>query len=63
MRELEVEQIIKGIGSLDDDERRELVRRLPEALGLSLEDLALLSLAERSFVFWDNEDDARYDEL
>ena len=40
-----------------------LEQTLDDARGLSQEDLAWMRLAETSFEFWDNDDDAVYDTL
>ena len=40
-----------------------LEQTLDDATGLSQEDLAWMRLAEGSFEFWDNDDDAIYDTL
>jgi len=51
------------IKSLSEDEQPEFLSLLPKALKLSPEDLLWARLAEPAFSFWDNAEDAIYDEL
>lgn len=44
-------------------ERRQFLLLLPDLLGISPEDYGWLKAAESAFEFWDNEEDAIYDEL
>jgi hypothetical protein len=39
------------------------VQELPSRLKIAVEDIGWLKLAERTFEFWDNSDDAIYDQL
>ncbi len=61
-----IEEILQKIVNLKPEERRELFQRLPRALSLASkdsEDGGWLTLAESTFDFWDNDEDARYDQL
>ncbi|MFN4218716.1 MAG: hypothetical protein ACK4HB_05495 [Candidatus Bipolaricaulia bacterium] len=56
-----VEEILQKIADLKPEEQRQLLERLPRVL--LGEELAWLKLAEPAFDFWDNDADARYDQL
>ena len=58
-----VEQIETAIEQLDVREQVQLLRDLPARLKISLEDVAALRNAESAFAFWDNSEDAVYDNL
>jgi hypothetical protein len=58
-----VADIERAIEHLDVKQQVELIRELPKYLKISFEDVAWLQLAEVSFNFWDNPDDAIYDQL
>ncbi|HUG09459.1 MAG TPA: hypothetical protein VMM36_00510 [Opitutaceae bacterium] len=58
-----VEEIEKAIERLDVREQIRLVRDLPTHLKFSPEDMAAWRVAESGFQFWDNPDDAIYDNL
>ena len=58
-----VADIERAIKHLDVKQQVELIRKLPKYLKISFEDVAWLQLAEVSFNFWDNPDDAIYDTL
>ena len=60
MRVEEIEQSIKGLSA---EEQRKLLSDLPSILQIPEKDLAFLKLAEKSFEFWDNPEDAIYDKL
>lgn len=60
MKVEEIEQSIKGLSM---EEQRKLLSDLPSVLQISEKDLAFLKLAEKSFEFWDNPEDAIYDRL
>jgi len=60
MKVEEIEQSIKG---LSIEEQRKLLSDLPSILQIPEKDLAFLTLAEKSFEFWDNPEDAIYDKL
>jgi len=63
MTTVSVDSILQSIQSLSPEAQRELISRLPAALQLAEEDLSWLALAGSAFEFWENPDDARYDEL
>ena len=56
-----VEQIEQAIERLDVRDQVRLLKELPAYLTVPPDDLALLTLAESAFAFWDNPDDAAYD--
>jgi len=56
----EVEQAIRRF---TPDKQRKLLIKLPSLLKLKTEELHLLKLAEKSFKFWENKEDAIYDTL
>jgi hypothetical protein len=58
-----VVEISAAIDKLDVKEQVELLRILPQHLKISLDDLAWCRMAEPAFEFWDNPEDAVYDEL
>lgn len=58
-----IDRIFDEIKSLSEDEQREFLSLLPKALKVSPEDLLWARLAESAFSFWDNPEDAIYDEL
>jgi hypothetical protein len=58
-----VSEISKAIEKLDVKDQVELLRTLPQHLKIPAEDLAWSQLAEPSFEFWNNPDDAIYDDL
>lgn len=58
-----VEEIEKAIERLDIAQQVKLLQALPAHLKISPDDVALLTLAESAFQFWDNPDDAAYDQL
>jgi hypothetical protein len=58
-----IAEIEAAIGKLPPAEQIQLLRDLPTLLAPGLQDLEWLQAAEPSFDFWDNEDDAVYDEL
>jgi hypothetical protein len=58
-----VAEISAAIEKLDVAEQMQLLRALPLHLKISPEDLAWPKLAESSFEFWDNPEDAVYDKL
>ena len=63
MQQLTIDQIATAIERSKPDEQRRLLARLPRLLGMYVDDLGWTKLAESSFRFWDNEDDAVYDTL
>ncbi|HUO04819.1 MAG TPA: hypothetical protein VMU16_06430 [Candidatus Binataceae bacterium] len=58
-----VEEIERAIERLDAKEQARLLRELPSHLKIAPDDIALLKLAEPAFEFWDNPEDAAYDQL
>ena len=58
-----VEEIGEAIEKLEMNEQVELLRVLQRRLELSADDLTWSQLAEQSFEFWNNADDAIYDKL
>lgn len=56
-----VEEILRKIADLEPEEQRQLLERLPQVL--LGEELAWLKMAEPTFAFWDNDEDARYDQV
>jgi len=58
-----LEQITGAIERLDLKEQFKLLQELPRHLRISADDIAWSRLAEPSFEFWDNPDDAIYDQL
>ncbi|HEV2210880.1 MAG: toxin-antitoxin system, antitoxin component, Xre family protein [Limisphaerales bacterium] len=58
-----VAEISEAIEKLDVKEQIELLRILPGHLKISPDDLAWSRLAEPAFEFWNNPEDAIYDEL
>jgi len=58
-----VEEIEQSIKELTVEEQKKLLSDLPSVLQIPEKDLAFLKLAEESFEFWDNPEDAIYDRL
>ena len=58
-----VMEISAAIDKLDVKEQAELLRILPRHLKVSMDDLAWTRLAEPAFEFWNNSEDAIYDQL
>jgi hypothetical protein len=58
-----VAEISEAIEKLDVREQVKLLEVLPQCLKISPEDLAWSRLAEPAFTFWDNSEDAIYDQL
>ena len=58
-----VEEIEKAIERLDVRQQVKLLKELPAHLKISPDDVAWLKLAESAFDFWNNPDDAAYDQL
>jgi hypothetical protein len=56
-------EIEEAIGELDLKQQVQLLRDLAVQLSSQMEDLGWLQASESSFAFWDNEEDAVYDEL
>jgi len=60
---LSLEAVEHAIEEFPLEEQRRLLAELPRLLKFPAADLAYLKLAEQSFRFWDNSDDAIYDTL
>jgi hypothetical protein len=58
-----VTEINQAIEKLDVRDQAQLLQNLPQHLKIHPEDLAWPKLAESSFNFWDNPEDAIYDQL
>jgi hypothetical protein len=58
-----VAEISDAIEKLDVKEQIELLRLLPQHLKISPEELEWTRLAEPAFEFWNNPEDAVYDQL
>ena len=58
-----VQQAVHIIQEFEAQERDQFLSLLPKLLGISSEDYGWLKLAESAFGFWDNEEDAIYDQL
>jgi len=60
---LSIKKVEKVIKEMSPEEQRRLLLELPSLLKIPVEDLGLLRLAESSFDFWNNPEDAIYDSL
>ncbi len=58
-----VAEINEAIEKLDLPDQVRLLQHLPEHLKIQPEDFAWPKLAESSFAFWENPEDAIYDQL
>ena len=58
-----LERISEAIKQLDVESQRELLKRLPKLMNIDTEILGWQKVAESSLSFWDNPEDAVYDEL
>jgi hypothetical protein len=58
-----VEEIVRAIERLDVREQLRLLLDLPAHLKISSEDVAAWRNTESAFTFWDNPDDAIYDDV
>ncbi|MBU2617485.1 MAG: hypothetical protein KKI07_02265 [Euryarchaeota archaeon] len=58
-----IKEVEKVIQNMTAEEQRRLLQELPYLLKIPADDLCLLRLAESSFDFWDNPEDAVYDSL
>ncbi len=58
-----VRQAVQIIQEFKTLERDQFLHLLPTLLNISLEEYGWLKMAEPSFEFWDNEEDAVYDQL
>lgn len=60
---LSLQDVEQAIEQFPPEEQRRLLAELPHLLKISGADFAALKLAELSFQFWENPDDAIYDTL
>jgi len=60
---LTLHDVEEAIQQFPPNEQQRLLSELPRLLKISAANLALLKLAEPSFQFWENSDDAIYDRL
>ncbi len=60
---MSLEEIENAILRLDQQSQQKLLNDLPRLLHLKRENVLLLKVAEHSFEFWDNSEDAVYDNL
>jgi hypothetical protein len=60
---MSLQEIEYAIKHLDEPEQRKLLQDLPRLIDISKDDLAWMKVAEPSFAFWDNEEDAIHDKL
>lgn len=58
-----VAEINEAIEKLDAKDQVKLLQLLPQHLKISPDDVAWSRLAEPAFEFWDNPEDAIYDQL
>jgi len=58
-----VKEVAEAIEEFSSEDRQQLLSILPQLLGISAEDYGWLKLSESAFAFWENEEDAIYDEL
>jgi len=58
-----VREISEAIADLDVREQIRLLEDLPAHLKIQPDDVAWLKAAERAFKFWNNPEDAIYDQL
>ncbi|KKO19189.1 MAG: hypothetical protein L3J18_05430 [Candidatus Brocadia sp.] len=61
--ELSLKDLTDAIEHLNQQEQKILLSKLLSLQKISLDDLALLKVAEPSFDFWDNPEDSIYDYL
>jgi len=60
---LSLHEVEQAIEQFPPEDQQRLLTELPRLLKISGVELAYLKLAEQSFRFWDNSDDAIYDTL
>lgn len=60
---MSLDEIENAIKELDRSSQQRLLRDLPRLLDIEPESIGLLKVAEPAFAFWDNSDDAVYDNL
>lgn len=61
--ELSIKDLTDAIEHLDQQNQKILLSKLLSLQKISLDDLALLKVAESSFDFWENPEDSIYDTL
>lgn len=60
---MSLSEIENAIGNLDITQQQQLLTDLPRLINLKQESLSLLKVSEPSFEFWENSEDAIYDNL
>ena len=60
---MSLKEIEVAIKELNETDQQNLLRHLPKLLKVSLDTFGWLKIAEPSFAFWDNDEDAIYDQL
>jgi len=60
---MSLEDVEIAIKKLDEQSQQKLLQDLPKLLGIRSDAVGWLKAAESSFEFWDNEEDAIYDQL
>lgn len=60
---MSLEEIESAIKELDRSSQQKLLTDLPQLLEFTQDSIALLKVAEPSFEFWDNSEDAVYDKI
>lgn len=60
---MSLEDIKDAIKKLDKPTQVKLLQDLPKLLNFKIETIGWLKAAEPAFSFWDNEEDAIYDQL
>lgn len=58
-----LKDIEQNIRNASFEKQRQLLKHLPHLLKISSGDIAMLKTAEPSFDFWNNPDDAIYDDF
>ncbi len=61
--ELSLKDLTDAIEHLNQQDQKILLSKLLSLQKISLDDLSLLKVAESSFDFWDNPEDAIYDTI
>jgi len=56
-----IEDIQKVIADADAEKQRKLLAAMPQLLEIDAGSMGLLKVSEPSFDFWDNDEDAVYD--
>ena len=58
-----LKEVENAVEQFNPQEQRHLLSKLLSAMNITIEDLALLKVAESAFDFWDNPEDSVYDRL